>query len=193
MSSDVAIVVLAGGEGSRIGGAKPLRALGGERLIDRALRFARGRSEIIAIAVRDRAQAPSVDATVIADDAFEGPLGGLAAGLRFAKSAGRDLLMTIPVDMPFLPSNLLERLADALGRKACALASSGGHIHPVCGLWRVEVLDRIDSYAAGGRRSLHGLAGLVGQSVVEWPHGEADPFFNINSADELAEAERRLS
>lgn len=192
MNINVAVVILAGGRGSRIGGTKPLRELGGERLIDRALRLARSWSDIVAIAVRDRAQAPAVNAAIIVDDAIEGPLGGLAAGLRFARSAGRELLLTIPADMPFLPSDLLERLAAALGRNSCALASSGGHIHPVCGLWRVKVHNRIDSYAASGRRSLHGFAELAARSVVEWPHGEADPFFNINSADELAEAERRL-
>jgi molybdopterin-guanine dinucleotide biosynthesis protein A len=190
--TSVAVVILAGGEGLRIGGEKPLRRLGGMRLIDRALRLARGWSDAIAIAVRHCAQTPSVDAELIEDDEIAGPLGGLAAGLRFARSEGRALLLTIPADMPFLPPDLLDRLSAAIGSNCCALASSGGHLHPVCGLWRFSALDRLDGYIAQGGRSLKGFAALAGVVEVEWPANSADPFFNVNSADDLAVAESRL-
>jgi molybdopterin-guanine dinucleotide biosynthesis protein A len=194
MSADVAVVILAGGEGTRIGGGKPLRFLGGQRLIDRALQQAKRWSSTLVIAIRADSQVEPIDAVLIDDDPdVEGPLGGLIAGLRFARDAGCELLLTIPSDMPFLPTELLDKLRDALADHGSALASSGGHMHPVCGLWRTASLDRIPDYVASGRRSLRGFANAIGCVEVEWSAAPADPFFNINSAQDLAEAERRLA
>jgi molybdopterin-guanine dinucleotide biosynthesis protein A len=191
MSSKIAVVILAGGEGRRIGGAKPLRTLSGERLIDRAVRQARPWSDRVAIAVRDPAQVETAGADLVLDEPeVRGPLGGLMAALAYAQRSGCGFVLTIPADMPFLPRDLPSRLFARLEGGACALASSGGQLHPVCGLWRTEVLRQVGSYLEGERRSLKGLAEFVGFRAVEWPVGEVDPFFNINSADDLERAER---
>lgn len=187
---DVAVAILAGGEGRRIGGCKPLRRFAGERLIDRALRQARQWSAVVAIAVRDEAQVGSVDARLIRDEAVPGPLGGLISALDFAGAQGRALVLAIPADMPFLPDNLLEMLRANVGDRACALAASAGHLHPVCGLWRTAALDSARAYAAAGRRSLRGFAGDIGFATVEWPVGPRDPFFNVNTSEDLAAAVR---
>lgn len=193
MSDSLAVVILAGGEGRRIGGGKPLRLLGGERLIDRALRLARGWSDCVAVAVRGEAQLGAIDAALILDEpAIAGPLAGLAAGLRFARSCGRLLLLTIPADAPFLPPDLAGRLQSAIADHGCALARSGGQLHPSCGLWRGSALDRLPSYLETGRRSLGGFAEMVGFAAAEWAIGSRDPFFNVNSAEDLAEAERQV-
>ena len=192
MSDDVAVVILAGGEGSRIGGAKPLKRLAGERLIDRALRTAASWSNQIAIAVRNPGQVEWVNAPVITDEPeIGGPLGGLVAALRFAAHSGRELVLTIPADTPFLPAELLDRLLSEMGECGCAIAASGGHLHPVCGLWRTSVLEQVRSYVAGTRRSLKGFAELVDFREVEWPSEPFDPFFNINTEGDLARAEPR--
>jgi molybdopterin-guanine dinucleotide biosynthesis protein A len=192
--NDLAVVILAGGEGSRIGGDKPLRMLGGERLIDRALRQARGWSAEVAVAVRDAAQLGPLDAEVVSDAAdVEGPLGGLIAGLQWANARQRPLVLTIPADMPYLPIDLNDRLAAALVDRSCSIASSGGQLHPVCGLWRSGAVERINEYLASRRRSLRGFAQMIGCAAVEWSAESDDPFFNINDPDDLAEAERRLA
>jgi molybdopterin-guanine dinucleotide biosynthesis protein A len=189
---DLAVVILAGGEGRRIGGAKPLREFAGDRLIDRALRLAAAWSDAIAIAVRDSSQVGEQQARLIADDPdVEGPLGGLIAGLRFARSADRKLLLTVPADMPFLPHDLPNRLRGAIGDGSCALAASGGHVHPVCGLWRSSALGLVPDYVQSGRRSLRGFAELVGFEAVDWAGGASDPFFNVNTIEDLAAGERR--
>lgn len=186
-----AVVILAGGQGERIGGNKPSRLLAGERLVDRALRLARSWSDVVAVAVRDPDQVEQVNAAIIRDDpAIAGPLAGLVSALRFAAAAERDLVLTIPTDMPFLPPDLLDRLESAIVDRACAIAGSGGHRHPVCGLWRTGALDSIEDYLAGERRSLMGFAGLVGFGEVDWLAQPSDPFLNINSPAELARAER---
>ena len=165
------IVILAGGEGRRIGGGKPQRMLGGMTLLDRALSIAGGWS----------------DEVLIADGAtdmpgIEGPLGAIAG----AFALGGDFL-TIPCDMPFLPADLPERLADT--HEAAALAESGGRLHPVCALWRARAADGLAAYAAAGRRSLHGFAEAVGYSSVAWAADPVDPFFNVNDETDLARAE----
>lgn len=190
---DIAAVVLAGGEGRRIGGGKPLRILGGESLLARALGQAAVVSDRVALAVRDPAQVGAPEGvTLIPDAPIEGPLGGLAAALAWAGEQGRVAVLILPCDMPFVPADLEPRLRSALGAQSAALAASGGRLHPVCSLWRVAALEHMPAYASVGRRSLQGFAEAVGFVAVDWPVDPADPFFNVNTAADLAEAEARL-
>jgi molybdopterin-guanine dinucleotide biosynthesis protein A len=191
MKSDVAVVILAGGEGKRIGGGKPLKIYRGERLIDRAIRRARNWSDRIAVALRDRSQLGAVPADLIPDEDVPGPLGGLISGMKFAIAGKRQFLLAIPADMPFLPEDLLDRLCEAIGDRGCALAQSGGQLHPVCGLWQSNAVGRALAYVESGQRSLKGLAASVGFVAVGWRAEPVDPFFNINTSEDLAEAARR--
>jgi len=167
------IVILAGGEGRRIGGGKPLRQLGGETLLDRALRRARGWSNDVLVATA-QTDIPGI----------EGPLGGVAAALEW----GGDVL-TIPCDMPFLPEDLPERLQ---GKEAATIAMSGGRLHPVCALWRARAREGMADYVATGRRSLIGFAEAVGYEAIDWNADPIDPFFNVNDEADLARAEALL-
>lgn len=190
----VAAVVLAGGQGRRIGGNKPLRMLGGISLLDRAVAYARGLTSLCAVAVREDEQAGNIEVARIRDDAeVEGPLGGLVAALRFARDEGAGAALTIPADMPFLPPDLGERLLQELVRNRAAIASSDGHLHPVCGAWSIGALDMLPGYLATVERSLKGFAARVGFAAVEWPSEPFDPFFNINSEQDLARAEHLLA
>ena len=192
MTNRVAVVTLAGGEGRRIGGGKPLRRFAGARLIDHALGSARSWSHSVAVSVRDRVQVERLDVPIITDAPdTAGPLAGLISALRFGSERGCEFVLTIPADMPFLPPDLLDRLLSTIGEFGCTLASSGGHLHPVCGLWRKSALDDVGTYLGGDRRSLRGFAALIGFREVEWRTEPVDPFFNINTTEELAEAERR--
>lgn len=193
MSQNRAVVILAGGQGRRIGGAKPLQLLGGERLIDRALGQARQWSDLVAISVRNAAQVGDVNVEVLIDEpAVDGPFGGLVTALKFAHAARRDLLLTIPADTPFLPVDLSERLTLAMGDCEAALASSGGRLHPICGAWRTSALGKVDEYLASGRRSLKGFAELIGFTAADWPTEPIDPFFNVNTRDDLRRAAELL-
>jgi molybdopterin-guanine dinucleotide biosynthesis protein A len=186
-----AIVVLAGGEGRRIGGGKPLRRLGGETLIGRALARARLWSDAVAIAVRESSGGYPAKVPLLVDDPeIDGPLAGIASALRHAAAIGRESVLTLPCDTPFLPGDLPERLEAAIGAAGAALAASGGALHPTCALWRSEAASSLDAYLAGGGRSIRGFAGCIGYGTAEWSAEPVDPFFNINApADlELAEA-----
>ena len=187
----VATVILAGGAGSRIGGAKPDRILGGARLMAHALGAAARWGAPVAVAVREPAQAMFADCAVILDDpAIQGPLAGLASALAWARDRGADRVLTIPCDMPFLPPDLLARLEAALGPDdGVAVAASGGRLHPVCALWRVQTIDRLYEAAAAGRLSLTGLSEKAGRVIVEWPTASRDPFLNVNTREDLRAAE----
>lgn len=188
----VPVVIFAGGEGRRIGGGKPHRIIGGKSLLDRAAEMAEQWSDQIVVAVRDEAQLGHSSLPYIPDEAaIEGPLAGLVAALRFGREHAESVL-TLPADMPFLPPDLLERLREGLGGSSAAIASSGGYLHPVCGLWRASSLDAVPDYLASGHRSLRGFADAVGFVVVDWPAEPLDPFFNINSPEDLTTAERLL-
>lgn len=193
VSSKVAVAVLAGGEGSRIGGGKPLIRLGGTTLVEQAFELAHIWSNLAVVVLRSKSQIGIHQLPWIGDaPGIAGPLAGLAAGLAWAREQSADFLVAIPCDMPFLPKDLPDRLQDQIGGFGAAIASSSGNLHPVCGLWRTAALDGIPDYCASGRRSLRGFAQQLGFVDVEWPASSRDPFFNINSPADLVIAEEML-
>lgn len=190
----VATVILAGGQGSRMGGGKPLRMLGGLTLLERTLMFARKLNGPVAVAVRDRKQFTGYSCQFITDEpSIEGPLAGLVAAFGFAAQSGAGGLLTIPVDMPFLPHDLSARMAEAIHGHSAAIARSDGELHPVCGLWLPRAADSIPAYLVTSRRSLRGFAEAVGYAPVDWPTEPIDPFFNINDPKDLETAKRMLA
>ncbi len=190
----MAAIILAGGEGRRIGGDKPLRLLAGRSLIERAIDLGRAFSPDIAISVGASDCLGQDGIPHLIDKKPDwGPLAGLAAGLEFAQERACDLLLTLPCDSPFLPSDLVARLSRALDSTCnAAIPSSRGRLQPACGLWRTSVAALVADFAASGRRSLHGFAETVGFSTVVWRDETRDSFFNINSPEQLAAAESML-
>jgi molybdopterin-guanine dinucleotide biosynthesis protein A len=193
---NIVCVVLAGGEGRRMGGAKPLQRFGDSALIERAVVLARGYADDVAVAVRDPAQVAGVAEapTILDDPAIAGPLGGVAAALAHARDAGAQAVLTLPCDTPFLPNDLAARLVAALEGApgaAAAVAESGGQAHPVCALWRVSARETLAAYASSGRRSLMGFAEACAAVAVAWDAGPPDPFAGANTPDELAALQPR--
>jgi molybdopterin-guanine dinucleotide biosynthesis protein A len=190
--SAMVVAILAGGEGSRIGGGKPLIRLGGSTLVEQAYELAQTWSKKAIVVVRSLDQLGTCPMPWITDAAgIAGPLAGLAAALDWAGREGAEVLLTIPCDMPFLPVDLAKRLAAGIGEMGAAIAVSSGNLHPVCGLWQTASLAEVPSYCATGKRSLRGFASQIGYCEVQWPTAGSDPFFNINSPDDLAAARAR--
>lgn len=191
-SSDrsIPIVILAGGEGRRIGGCKPHQMLGGQSLLDRALEYARSLSDRVVVSVRDAEEISGVE-TIADPPGVAGPLAGLVAGLTMVRECGLPRVATIPCDTPFLPNDLLVRLLSISEDAPAAIAESSGRLHPVCGIWSSNVLDALPSYLETGRLSLEGFARHLGFRTCTW-EADPDPFFNVNDAEGLIEARRRL-
>lgn len=187
------VAILAGGEGRRMGGGKPQRILGGLTLLQRAIEKARSwECEPIVVSPHDLA----IDCETIRDSkGIAGPLAGLAGAFDEARRRECNRLLLLACDMPFLPKDVSERLAAEIGEGAnCAMARSGGRDIPVCSLWDVAALAKaLPDYLEGDDHSLFGLANSIGYVAVEWDVQDQDTFFNINTPEDLVEAELRLS
>jgi len=201
----VAGVILAGGLSRRMGGGdKSLRNLNGRPLMAHVIARLQGQASPIALnANGDVSRFCSFGLPIIQDATadFAGPLAGVLAGIRWAADAAPEapFIVTVACDTPFFPRNLVERLlasTDGISPRV-ALASSGGKAHPVFGLWPVALADDLAvALEAGVRKVLHWTARHA-PVTTEFPFAEiggerADPFFNVNTPEELAEAERLL-
>lgn len=191
----VAQLVLAGGQGTRIGGGKPNRVLGGRTLLDHALSRIDPEGGPIALSVRRSGDPISHLPLIVDEPGVEGPLAGLIAGLSWAQSCGLSWLHIRPCDAPYLPCDLAQRLLEAaiLAGTPAALPESHERLHPACGLWNVELARLAAARATNAKRSLIGLALDAGYAVASWGAPAPDPFLNINTLEDLAQAEAALA
>jgi molybdopterin-guanine dinucleotide biosynthesis protein A len=191
--------VLAGGLARRMGGGdKALIRIGGEAILDRVLAVLRGKCDpIILNANGDPARFVRYDLPVIADSVpdFAGPLAGILAGLDWAAAhaPGTEWLVSVPGDCPFLPPDLVGRLhavrAEAGTPLACA--RSGDWRHPVVGLWRVDLRDDLrHALTVEDLRKIEIWTARQGVAIASWSDQPIDPFFNVNTPDDVATADR---
>jgi len=197
----IAGVILAGGRATRMGGAdKALVPLAGRPLVAHVA--SRLTPQVAALALSangDPARFDDLRLPVLADTVpgHPGPLAGVLAGLGWAEGQGASHLATAAVDTPFFPSDLVARLARALaaGRPAAVAATREGarlRDHPTFGLWPVglgPVLARALT-VDGMRKAREWVDAADAARVVVDDAGE--PFFNVNTPEDLAEAARRL-
>jgi molybdopterin-guanine dinucleotide biosynthesis protein A len=183
--NEVSGIVLAGGQGRRMGGVdKGLQLLRGKPMVAWVLeRLAPQVSEILVNANQNLESYARFGYRVVPDalGGFAGPLAGLHAGLG---AASHPLAVTVPCDSPFLPLDLVARLRGALGANDLAVAKTGDQPHPVFSLVRRAVLGHLAEFLAGGGRKID--AWYASLKVVEVPFDdEADTFRNINTREEL--------
>ncbi|SFM75916.1 molybdopterin-guanine dinucleotide biosynthesis protein A [Thioclava dalianensis] len=181
-------LILAGGQGVRMGGVdKAQLALAGRRLIDHvSTRLGPQVARLAISANGDPARFPG--RTVLPDDPAHreaGPLAGLIAGLGWAEAQGADALVCAPVDVPFLPRDLVARLAGA----GPAMARSQGRAHPSVLYLPVATRARIAELFAQGERRLRAAA--PDARILDFA-GLPDPFTNLNTPDDLIRAEALL-
>jgi molybdopterin-guanine dinucleotide biosynthesis protein A len=192
-------LVLAGGLARRMGGGDKARiAIGGASILDRVLaRLEPQCSQVILNANDDPARFADTALPVVPDSVpgFVGPLAGILAGLDWAAAHAPEVadVASVPGDCPFLPADLIARL-DA-GRRAqgrpLACARSGEWRHPVVALWPVALRDDLrHALTVDGLRKIEAWTARHGVAVVDWPLTPVDPFFNVNTPADVAEAER---
>lgn len=190
---DIPAVVLAGGRSTRMGADKAFVTLGGQPLVAHVA--ARLGAQTGPLAINSNARAArfaDLGLPVLADGVagWPGPLAGVLAAMDWAASLGAARVVTVAVDLPFFPPDLVARLAEAPGG---AMAASGGRVHPVCAFWPVEWRAALRAALAEGERRVRVFAEARGAIRVEWEAGAADPFQNVNTPDDVFEALRRLT
>ncbi|MBX5240495.1 molybdenum cofactor guanylyltransferase MobA [Rhizobium sp. NLR22b] len=196
--SDIAGVVLAGGRSQRMGRDKAEVMLGTESLLRHVL--LRLSQQVISVAVN--ADAVADDVPVVPDriPGKAGPMAGIHAAIVYG--AGLPAIthvVTVSVDCPFFPTDLVARLAAALARPSqIAIAASEGRYHPVFGLWPVTLAADLEAWiATDEKRRVRDFLLRHDVTEVDFPLHPTrasllDPFFNINTPDDLIEAQRWL-
>ena len=186
--SDVIGVVLAGGSGSRIGGAKASAQLDGQALISYPLAAALGALGSVAVVAKDGVELPQLDERVelwIEPDAPRHPVVGVIEALRRAE--GRAVLI-IACDLPLLTSEVVALIADADAEGSVAvLASAAGRPQPLLARYEPAALELLLGFDTDGPMTEQVMALLP--TLVEVP---AEASFNVNDLEQLKEVSRRL-
>ena len=189
---EVTGLVLAGGQGSRMGGVdKGLAPFRGRPMVAHAIeRLAPQVDEVLVNANRNPEAYARFGHRVIADEipGFAGPLAGFERGLAHARG---ELVATVPCDSPFLPADLVSRLRAALEAKGAdlAVAKTGEQAHPVFCLMRRGVHASLASFLSSGQRKIDKWYSALAVVEVAFDD-EAGAFANINTRDELADLEK---
>jgi molybdopterin-guanine dinucleotide biosynthesis protein A len=199
---DTLAVILAGGLARRMGGGdKPLRLLGGRPILAHVIaRLAPQVAAMVINANGDPARFAPFGLPVIQDGVpgHPGPLAGVLSALDWAAAKRPDLpwVLSVTGDGPFLPRDLAEALhrarAAAAMPLACARSAASGQRHPATSLWPVALRAALRAALAADIRRVDRFAALHGYALADWHAEPIDPFFNINTTEDLAEAERLL-
>ncbi|WP_187431313.1 Molybdenum cofactor guanylyltransferase [Roseobacter fucihabitans] len=196
-------VILAGGQATRMGGGdKGLLMLGRQTLLSRVIdRLAPQVAGLALNANGDPARFDPFGLPVLADsiEGFAGPLAGVLAGLDWAAARGADKIVTAAADTPFFPGDLVPQLLLASDGMTHPLVLSatpdperGRARHPTFGLWPVALRDDLRAALQGGLRKVVIWTEKHGGREALFPVSTIDPFFNVNTPEDLARAEAFL-
>jgi molybdenum cofactor guanylyltransferase len=190
-------VLLAGGLARRMGGGdKPLRTIGGRTILELVIERMRPQvSALVLNANGDPARFAAYRLPVVADSVADnpGPLAGVLAGLEWAAEHSPDaaVVVSVPTDAPFLPADLVARMAAQMRAESAdlACAASGGQSHPVIGLWPVRLRHNLRrALVDEGIRKVDVWTARFRLATVEFSDRPIDPFFNANRPEDLAAA-----
>jgi molybdopterin-guanine dinucleotide biosynthesis protein A len=190
-------VILAGGLSRRMGGDdKVLLAFEGLTLLEHvAQRLASQCEGVLLNANRNLSRFETMPFPIVPDSiaGHLGPLAGILTALDWtaAHRPGIEWVVSVPGDTPFIPQDLIRKLHEARRRseRPLACASSGSQVHFAVGLWPVSLRhDLRQAVLENGMRRVGDWARLHGYAEASWPIDLADPFFNINTPDDLVEA-----
>lgn len=196
-------LILAGGLSRRMGSNKALSPFGGRKLLQHVVERVKPQVSTLALNAQP-GWAHDFGLPLVPDtkSGHAGPLAGVLAGLCHFAATRPDAthILTVPSDSPFFPDTLAQRLLDhAVDSGTVVIAASKGQVHPVFALWPVSLMDDLDTWLAddANRRIRSFLARhpTIGVSFppVESATASIDPFFNINTPEELSQAQLFLA
>ena len=191
--------ILSGGKGRRIGGqGKAFINLSGKPLIYHSIENIKNQVTVLSINARNNKDYNSLDYPVILDEFNQdtdgsGPLAGILTAINWAKSLKEDnsYVATIPVDLPFLPKDFINRMLLEINiyKPLVAVASSNNRLHPVTAVWSLDLADRLRIALIDGTRKIDDFTSNIDTISVDWKYDSLDPFFNVNTSEDLSYAE----
>ncbi|ARU27313.1 molybdenum cofactor guanylyltransferase MobA [Cellvibrio sp. PSBB006] len=192
-------VILAGGLAKRMGGGdKCLLPLGGKTLLQRSIERAQPQvSELILNANGNSLRFARSRLPVIADlfANFPGPLAGIHAALTFMdeRNPNNEWLASFACDTPFFPRDMVQQLLAAAGDSRLVVARSNGRVHPIFALWHASMLGKVEQrLQKGDAPRLQEWIEDFAPVYVDFSSASYDPFFNINTPQDLYSAEAQL-
>lgn len=188
-------LILAGGRGRRLGGVqKSDLVIRGETLLDMAI--SRLSRQVADFAISSHSAVAS-DYHKLADihSGHLGPLAGIFSGLIWAQEHGASHIVSVAVDCPYFPCDLVPQLILASESHAFGLATTfcDDRFHPVFGLWPVAYADDLERYLSGGGRKVMEWLDRHDPAIARFPKTSPASFFNINTKADLEEARNHIN
>ena len=179
---------------------KPLLELDGRSLIARVIERLESQVATIAISANRRVNDyQKLGFDVLSDRLadFQGPLAGILEGMVWAKRNGFSHMLSVAADTPFFPPDLCAKFETEAPPTHVRMATTGGsdgrqNRHPTFALWPVEAATSLEKALADGTRKIVAWTDDYGCSLVEFDAMGFDPFFNVNTPEDLLEAERMI-
>jgi molybdenum cofactor guanylyltransferase len=202
--SRIAAVILAGGEGRRLGGAlKAKIRIGNQSLLHCVTQALGGDAEPILVSIGPHApsrfdlQSGHI-AVSDANSHFHGPIAGLAAAVRWLQQNDphAEFLVSAAVDTPFFPTGFVDRALPLIQGQQAVLAAYAGQLYPPNALWRLEALAGLPEAFAHGKalQSPRALAESIGARTLDWvAFAGQDPFANLNTLQDLFALQKRAA
>ena len=194
-------VILAGGSARRLGGkGKAFINISGVSLIELVLRKIETQVDRLAINTRDKNSFSQYNYPIIEDliteEGGSGPLAGISSAIKWAKKSINPVshVITVPVDTPLLPIDLVHRMSLELKIKKSDIifASSNNNIYPVISMWSLSLDNHLDKALSNGVRKIDAFTSSYNVSTVDWSFNDVDPFFNINNPEDITLAEKYI-
>lgn len=192
--------ILSGGEARRLGGkGKALIKISNHLMID--LVISNVSNQVSSLSINTRENIKLNNKYLHIQDAFKikggaGPLAGILSAIKWAKTTFPNVnyVLTVPVDCPFIPEDLVINLLKPLSDDSydVVVASSNGNIHPVIALWSLNLDVALEDSLNSGVRKIDIFTSDFNIKVIDWKFDNFDPFFNINRFEDIKIAESYL-
>ena len=192
-------VVLAGGKSKRFGEDKSQAKLGGKILIDYILsELIDEFNEVLIVANDPIKHLSSGKITKIED--FQknlGPLGGILSSMKWVKKKNKSYkwIASFPSDTPFFNKIIFNNFLKKVNEKESELffMNSNKKRHNIFGLWAVDLIDQLEKDLENGSRKVENWANKIGVKTINMSFEKNDPFFNINTKEDLKKANKILN
>ena len=196
--NNILAVVLAGGKSKRFGEDKNQIKLGDKTLLEHVLSKINNKFEEILIVSSHNLEIKKSENITIIPDCFDdfGPLAGVLSSMKWVKDNNKDYkwISTFPADTPFFKRSILQKFLQDIQPEESKLffIKSNNTRHNIFGIWSIDLMDKLEEDLNKGERKVEVWANSIGVKTVNIEFQNEDPFFNINTKEDLEKAKDRL-